>query len=58
MSFLGAYLGLTPAAPTLVVVTPPAPVPVTLPAQTDNLEFVDHVAVALSRLAEQFKAKN
>lgn len=57
MSYVGAYLGGAPA-PAIVTVTPPVPVVVALPTPEDNLQFVDHVAQALSRLSQQFKAKN
>ena len=56
MGYLGLYLGGT--AGTGATVTPPTPpTPIATSITASSPAYVDRVASALSRLAEQFKAK-
>lgn len=56
MSFLGGYLGLTFSAPVVVPVVPVVPV-VSVASASFPLAS-NQVSLALSRLCEQFRAKN
>lgn len=57
MSYLGIYLGAAPGTGTSVTPpTPPTPIP--SPVTPSSPAYVDRIALAISRLAEQFKAKS